>query len=231
MPWASRATTILQAWFLGSELGNGLADILLGNVNPSGKLPVSFPVTLEQNPSYGNFPGENAVIRYEEGLFVGYRHYTTQGVPTLFPFGHGLSYTTFDYSELTVSSQKFTSQRSSIAFTVTNSGDLPGDAVVQLYISPLSSAVARPVRELKGFLKLSNLKPGEARSSELSLLPKHLAYWDDRHHSWVVESGRYRLSLGHSSVSMAIETEILVEERIEWRGNSLDMLSDIRPRY
>ncbi|KAL2838660.1 beta-glucosidase precursor [Aspergillus pseudodeflectus] len=209
MPWASKATTIVQAWFLGSELGNGLADVLLGNVNPSGKLPVSFPVTLEQNPSFGNFPGENAVIRYEEGLLVGYRHYTTQGVPTLFPFGHGLSYTTFEYSDLTVSSQKFTPQGSSIAFTVTNSGALPGDAVVQLYISPLSSTVARPVRELKAFLKLSSLLPGEARSSKLSLSPEHLAYWDDIHHSWVIESGRYRLSLGHSSVIMAIETEIM----------------------
>ncbi|KAL3441430.1 glycoside hydrolase superfamily [Aspergillus insuetus] len=231
MPWAPKATTILQAWFLGSELGNGLADILLGNVNPSGKLPVSFPVTLEQNPSYGNFPGENAVIRYEEGLLVGYRHYTTQGVPALFPFGHGLSYTMFEYRDLVVSSQRFKPQGTSIAFTVVNSGALPGNAVVQLYISPLSSAVFRPVHELKGFLKLSNLLPGEARSSELSLQPEHLAYWDDSQHSWVIESGRYRLSLGHSSVSMAIQTEILVEERIQWRGNTLDMLSDIRPRY
>ncbi|KAL3471517.1 glycosyl hydrolase family 3 N terminal domain-containing protein [Aspergillus californicus] len=236
MPWASNATTILQAWFLGSELGNGLADVLLGNVNPSGKLPVSFPATLEQNPSYGNFPGRDAVIRYEEGLLVGYRHYTTKGVPALFPFGHGLSYTTFEYSNLTASGESFTPQGGSIAFTVVNSGAVPGDAVVQLYISPLSSTDVRPVRELKGFLKLSNLLPGEARSADLSLLPEHLAYWDEASSSWVVESGCYRLSLGHSSVSMAIETEIVVEERVEWRGTSPsptspDMLSDIKPRY
>ncbi|KAJ0418579.1 glycosyl hydrolase family 3 N terminal domain-containing protein [Aspergillus carlsbadensis] len=231
MPWASRAAAIVQAWFLGSELGNGLADVLLGNVNPSGKLPVSFPVALEQNPSYGNFPGENAVIRYDEGLLVGYRHYTTRGVPPLFPFGHGLSYTTFEYSSLTVSSQPFPLQGCSIAFSVRNSGSLPGDAVVQLYVSPPSSTVARPVRELKGFLKLPNLVPGEARSMDLSLLPEHLAYWDEAINAWVVESGRYRVSLGHSSVSMAIETELMVEKQFEWRGTSPDTLSVIRPKY
>lgn len=94
IPLASKISAILQSWFLGSELGNGLADIMLGEVNPSARLPVSFPIKLKHHPSYGNFPGENGIIRYDEGLLVGYRHYTTREVPTLFPFGYGLSYTT-----------------------------------------------------------------------------------------------------------------------------------------
>jgi beta-glucosidase len=228
MPWAPKAATILQAWFLGSELGNGLADVLLGKVNPSGKLPVTFPLTLEQNPSYDNFPGDaNWTIRYEEGLFVGYRYYATRGVDPLFSFGHGLSYTTFEYTELTVSAQTYTPPAHRVSLSVSNSGNLPGDAVVQLYISPLSRRVVSPVRELKGFAKLNGLQPGEVRPVELPLLPEHLSYWDEGRKSWIVEKGNYKVSIGHSSTSMAIETEITVDREYECRGKTSHLLFDV----
>jgi beta-glucosidase len=124
-------------WFLGSELGNGLAGIMLGEVNTSARLPVSFPIKLKHNPSYGNFLGENGIIHYDEGLLVGYRHYTIREVPTLFPFGYGLSYTIFTYSALDADSPYFsTDSKNRVTLAVKNSGILTGDVVIQLYVSP-----------------------------------------------------------------------------------------------
>ncbi|KAH6712483.1 glycoside hydrolase superfamily [Leptodontidium sp. MPI-SDFR-AT-0119] len=216
MPWASKAPAILQSWFLGSNLGDGIADILLGKVNPSAKLPVSFPISLKHNPSYGNFPGTNAVIRYDEGLLVGYRHYTTREVPTLFPFGHGLSYTTFDFSDLVTSDPTISPQgQNQVTLQVTNSGELEGDAVVQLYVSAPSASVFRPVRELQGFVKLHSLKPGESRPAKFQLRSEHLSYWDDAKKLWVVERGCYNILIGHSSENIVLRSEIMVDEGFE----------------
>jgi len=217
MPWASKASTILQSWFLGSELGNGLADILLGTVNPSGKLPISFPISLKNNPSYGNFPGENDNICYAEGLLVGYRHYTTREIPTLFCFGHGLSYTTFTYSNLTLPSPNSLSTGGKIEVTlsVANSGERAGDAVVQLYISAPTKEVFRPLRELQGFTKLMALEPGESRQAKLSLGCENFSHWDEGKGRWVVDKGTYRVSIGQSSEDMVLDGEVLIEEAIE----------------
>lgn len=202
---------------MGSELGNGLADIMLGEMNPSARLPVSFPIKLKHNLSYGNFPGENGIIRYDETRRFLLATVTTREVLALFPFGYGLSYTTYTYSALDADSPYFSpDSKNRVTLAVTNSGLLTGDAVVQLYVSPPPGPLFRPVRELQGFVKPHSLTPGEAKSCEFSLSREHLSHWDDVKKFWVVEKGRYTISIGHGSESMALETNVVIAERLEW---------------
>ena len=207
MPWIKSVPAVVQAWYLGSECGNALASVLSGDVNPSGKLPMTFPVALTDVGAHseGEYPGtpradgSNIVdCNYGEGIFVGYR----RDIKPLFAFGHGLSYTTFDYGKPSVSSAKMTSDGSiTVKVPVTNTGKRPGAEVVQLYISDIKSSLPRPNKELKDFRKVT-LEPGETVEVEFEITSDKLAYFDDRRHEWVAEPGEFRALIGSSSADI-----------------------------
>lgn len=200
MPWIDRVPAVLEAWFSGSEAGNALADVVFGAVNPSGKLPFSFPVRLEDNGAIalGEYPGGDSVT-YREGLFVGYRWLESKGIAPLFAFGHGLSYTTFSISDVRSDRTSLGSDgRIRVSADVTNTGDRAGAEVVQLYIGDEESSLPRPVKELKGFQKVS-LAPGETRTVTFDITPEQLQYYDDRQGAWVAESGRFTAFVGAAS--------------------------------
>jgi beta-glucosidase len=191
MPWTDAAGAILQAWFPGEEWGNALADVLSGDVSPSGKLPTTIPVRIEDTPAFTNYPGERGQVRYGEGVFVGYRWYDTRDLPPRFCFGHGLSYTTFALGEPSFDG-------ATLRVPVTNTGDLRGAEVVQCYVRDVESTVARPRQELKAFAKVW-LEPGESSEVELALDDRAFAFWDPLQHDWVVEPGEFELRIGTSS--------------------------------
>ncbi|KAI5807563.1 glycoside hydrolase superfamily [Peziza echinospora] len=189
MPWINDVSTLLQAWYQGQELGNSLYDVLLGHVSPSGKLPVTFPKRLEDTPCFHNFPGENDKVTYGEGIYLGYRHYDKAKVEPLFPFGFGLSYTTFSYSAPRISKNVFATVDDSIVVEVdiTNTGPVYGKESVQFYVAQTTKpGLGRPVKELKGFDKVE-LQPGETKTARTVLDRHALAYYDDRKAAWTVD--------------------------------------------
>ena len=191
---------IVQGWFLGSEAGNSLANVLLGEVNPSGKLPFTFPVRLQDNSAHavGEYGGSGKV-EYKEGLLVGYRWHDTKGIAPLFAFGHGLSYTTFEYSNARLSSKSIREGgKVSVEVTVTNSGERDGAEVVQLYVGDDQASVLRPAKELKGFEKVW-LKAGESKRVKLEVPYEALCFFDDEAHAWRAEKGMFTLSIGSAS--------------------------------
>jgi beta-glucosidase len=168
MPWLAEVAAVAQLWYPGQECGNAAADVLLGAVNPSGKLPQTFPARLSDAPVMdghaSSYPVENGQVHYREGVFIGYRHFEREGLKPLFPFGFGLSYTTFDYGEVSLNSERLEPGGSlRVRVPVTNSGVRAGQEVVQLYVRDVQASVARPEKELKGFVKVV-LEPGERRS-------------------------------------------------------------------
>jgi len=195
VPFADRVRAVVEGWLLGQAGGPAITDVLYGVVNPSGKITETIPYRLEDVPSFLHFPGDASGVRYGEGLFVGYRGYDASGTAVAFPFGHGLSYTTFGYSDLTVSSGD---AGLAVALTVTNTGERAGREVVQAYVGVPDSKVVRVPRELKGFAAVT-LEPGESRRVEIDVLADELAYWSVIDHSWVVESGSYVVEVGSSS--------------------------------
>lgn len=211
MPWVKQVPAILQAWFLGSEAGNSIADIIFGKVNPSGKLPMTFPVRLEDVAAHavGEYPGvkrPDADIwdeKYNEGILVGYRWHDTRKIKPLFPFGHGLSYTTFAYGKPVVSGKELTKDGElKITVAVTNTGDREGQETVQLYLTDLKAPVERPAKELKGFEKVS-LAPGETKEVTFTVKPSDLAYFDADAHDWATHPGKYRAHVASSSADIA----------------------------
>ncbi|MDY3963487.1 MAG: glycoside hydrolase family 3 C-terminal domain-containing protein [Candidatus Cryptobacteroides sp.] len=215
MPWLPKVKAVLQGWFLGSEAGNSIADVLTGRVNPSGKLPFTFPVALADGPisSESQYPGikrEGEKVYdeyYTEGIYVGYRWYESRNVPVLFPFGHGLSYTEFEYGEAKLSASALAEGRTlEVSVPVKNVGKMAGAEVVQLYVSDPECSVDRPVKELKGFGKLY-LEPGETGVLKFTLGTDDLAYFDAGKHQWVAEPGVYRVLLGASSADIRAEAE------------------------
>jgi beta-glucosidase len=204
MPWVNKVPAIIQGWFLGTEAGNALAEVLVGDVNPSGKLPFSFPVKLEDNAAHalGEFPGSNHQVKYNEGIFVGYRWHDKQNIKPLFSFGHGLSYTTFEYGKVTADKKEMASS-DKITFTVNikNNGNRKGSEVVQLYISDLKSSLPRPVKELKGFEKVS-LNPGETKTVSFTVDSSALSFFDAHKHAWVAEPGDFDAIIGASSTDI-----------------------------
>ena len=200
MPWIDRVPAVLEAWFSGSEAGNALADVVFGAVNPSGKLPFTFPVRLEDNGAIamGEFPG-NDTVTYREGLFVGYRWHEARQIAPLFAFGHGLSYTTFDVSDVRSDRASLSAKgRIRISAEVTNTGDMAGAEVVQLYIGDEESSLPRPVKELKGFRKVF-LAPGEHQTVTFDITPDLLQYYDDTKAAWVAEPGAFTAYVGTAS--------------------------------
>ncbi len=199
MPWINQVAAVVQAWYPGQECGNAIADVLFGNVNPSGKLAQTFPQRLADTPTYLDLPGENGKIYYSEGLFVGYRYYDKRQVVPLFPFGFCLSYTTFGYGPLTLSAQEIGPDDTlQISLDVTNTGTLAGKEIVQLYLRDEQASLQRPEKELKAFAKVY-LEPGERKKVTLSIDREALAYFDDATHEWVAEAGQFTLLVGASS--------------------------------
>jgi beta-glucosidase len=197
--WIDNVPAVVEAWYPGQEGGHAIADVLFGDVNPSGKLPTTFPRRPEDSPSYGNYPGKDGVVRYAEGVFVGYRHFDSKHVEPLFPFGHGLSYTRFKYGDLNVNPRRdATGTHIQVSFNLQNVGDREGAEVVQLYVHDVEASVERPVKELKAFKKV-NLKPGETQAVEFELDDTALAFYDTGRREWVAEPGEFEILIGSSS--------------------------------
>ena len=204
-PWHDSVDAIVEGWALGQGVGGALADVLTGRVNPSGRLAETIPFAVADNPSYLNFPGENCTVRYGEGVFVGYRYYTTAQRETRYAFGHGLSYTTFSHEGLDVVATGADTARARV--TVRNTGQVAGGDVVQFYVAPAPSRVRRPVRELAGFVKV-HLEPGESTVVEVELDRRVFAFWDITSDRWLVEPGTYTVQLGRSAVEIVDEAAV-----------------------
>ncbi len=216
MPWLNKVAAVVQAWYPGQECGNAIADVLFGDVTPSGKLPQTFPVRVEDNPAYLNFPGENGKVYYGEGLFVGYRYYDKKQIAPLFPFGFGLSYTTFSYSPLQLSTQEINpGDTLQVSVDVTNTGPRAGKEVVQLYVRDEQASLQRPEKELKAFAKV-HLEPGECKTVTLSIAREALAYYDDRAHEWVAEAGKFEVLVGASSQDIRATATFMLTDSISW---------------
>jgi beta-glucosidase len=199
MPWLDDVAAVVEAWFGGQETGNAMADVLFGAANPSGKLPETFPVRLADNPAFINYPGENGKVRYGEGIFVGYRYYEKKRIAPLFPFGFGLSYTTFAYDDLRLSADAITpDQTLTVQVDVTNTGQRAGQEVVQLYVRDVTANLVRPLKELKGFAKVA-LESGETKTVSMTVERGALAYYDDLLQRWIAEAGAFEVLVGSSS--------------------------------
>ncbi|WRP17544.1 glycoside hydrolase family 3 C-terminal domain-containing protein [Carboxydochorda subterranea] len=208
--WIDRVPAVLLAGLAGQASGGAVADILFGRVNPSGKLAETYPVRLEDNPSYLNFPGENGKVFYGEGLFIGYRYYEARGVQPLFPFGHGLSYTTFSYGQASLSRPSIAPGDSlEVQVPVTNTGSRDGEEIVQLYVRPHRSQLPRPVKELKGFARVA-LAPGETRPASFRLTIRDFSYYDPERGGWVAEPGTYDLLIGASSQDIRVQATVVL---------------------
>lgn len=211
MPWIHEVKAVLEGYLPGQAGGGAIADILFGAANPSAKLAETFPLRIEDNPSYLDFPGFNDRVEYREGIFVGYRYYDKKALDVLFPFGHGLSYTTFTYSDLVVSRAKMTDMDTlEVAVTVENTGKVAGSEVVQLYVSHHAPVVTRAPQELKGFAKVF-LAPGEKKTVNLTLNRRSFAYYDVSSADWMVESGRVDIRVGASSRDIRLTTAVEIE--------------------
>ena len=224
MPWADQANAIVQAWYGGNETGNAIADVIWGEVNPCGKLPLTFPRHLSQNPAFLNFRSEGGRVLYGEDVYVGYRYYEKLALQPLFPFGHGLSYTTFHFSDLEVSLSKAEARPSSsealiiAGCSVENTGLMRGAEVVQVYIQQKAPSISRPVKELKGFQKVF-LQPGEKQKVQISMERKYAcSFWEERRAMWIMEKGQYTVLVGRSSQADFLEGGFEVKETGWWSG-------------
>ncbi len=220
MPWLDQVAAVLQTWYGGQESGNALADVLFGDVNPSGKLPTTLPRRLQDTPAYINYPGENGQVLYGEGLFVGYRYYEAKDVAPLFPFGFGLSYTQFAYDNLRLSKESWQPGRGQVANSarnnifpcevradITNTGARAGQEVVQLYVRQIAPRLARPPKELKAFAKVA-LAPGETATVAFTLDEEAFAFYDPARKAWTAEAGAYQVLVGSSSADIRLVGEL-----------------------
>ena len=215
MPWIGKVKAVLEAYLGGQAVGEATVRVLFGDANPCGHLPETFPLKLEDNPSYLYYGGEGNVTEYREGVFVGYRYYDKKKMDVLFPFGYGLSYTTFEYSSLKLSTEKLKDTDTLTAtVTVKNTGSCAGKAVVQLYVGDVESTPIRPVRELKGFSKVE-LQPGESRDVSFMLDKRSFAYWNRDIRDWHVETGMFTIEAGASSRDLPLRGTVEVESTTE----------------
>ena len=215
MPWIGRVKAVLEAYLSGQAAGEAAVRVLFGDANPCGKLPETFPLKLEDNPSYLFYGGEADVAEYREGVFVGYRYYDKKNMDVLFPFGFGLSYTTFEYSGLKLSAESLKDTDTlTVTATVKNTGNRAGKTVAQLYVGDVESTPIRPVRELKGFVKVL-LQPGESKEVSFTLDKRAFAYWNRQIHDWHVETGVFTVEVGASSRDLPLKAEVTVESTVE----------------
>jgi len=205
-PWGDQAKSIVQAWYPGMEGGHALAAVLFGDVNPSGKLPMTFPVKLEDSPAHSvaQYPDENLLIDHKEGIFVGYRYFDTYEVEPAFAFGHGLSYTTFAYEDLQVSKE---GEEVKVQLTVKNTGDRRGGEIVQIYVKDPVSNVERPTQELKAFDKVW-LDAGESTQVQATLDASAFSYYDENKQAWVLEPGVFNIAVGSSSRDIRLTADV-----------------------
>jgi len=211
MPWIDHVNAILEGWLTGQASGSAVVDILFGKTNPSGKLQETFAFQLEDNPSYLNFPGVYGKVEYKESIFVGYRYYDKKKMNVLFPFGYGLSYTTFDYSNLRLSGDSIKDVDGlTVEVDVENIGDVDGSEIAQLYIHDLQARLIRPEQELKGFDKIQ-LKSGEKRTVRFHLEKRDYSYYNPHLKRWVMESGEFEIRVGKSSRDICLKQIVTVE--------------------
>jgi beta-glucosidase len=208
--WIDNTPALLDMWYGGQEGGNAIASILFGDANPSGKLPVSLPKKWEDSPAYGNYPGVNLKVNYAEGIYVGYRYFDTKNVEPQFPFGFGLSYTTFKYSDLTVTPDRISAdQPAEVSLKVTNTGTRSGAEVVELYVHDGHSKIDRPVHELKGFHRVE-LKPGESQTVKFTLDRAALSYWNTGKEAWEAMPGMFEIQAGASSRDIRLTAPLVL---------------------
>jgi beta-glucosidase len=208
MPWLDKVAAVLEGWFAGQEAGNAITAVLFGDVNPSGKLPQTFPRRLQDTPAYTNYPGENGEVYYGEGLFIGYRHYDKKDITPLFPFGYGLSYTTFAYSQLAFNAARYsTDDEIQVSLSVQNTGNCAGQEVVQLYVHDVQSSLIRPDKELKAFEKVS-LQPGEMKTVTFTLDREALSFYDPSQRQWLAEPGEFEVLIGSSARDIRLSGRI-----------------------
>lgn len=213
MPWIGKVNAVLEMYLAGEGAGEAAVRLLTGAANPSGKLAETFPLRLEDAPSYLNFPGDRERVRYAEDVFVGYRYFDSKKEEVLFPFGHGLSYTTFEYSDLKLSSGEWhEGERLKVTLTITNTGTRAGKEVVELYVSDQSGEAVRPVHELKGFEKVA-LQPGESKQVTFELGGRAFAFFDEKTHGWRVPNGKFVVEAGASSRDLRLFAEVVVHGR------------------
>ncbi|MBN1877426.1 MAG: glycoside hydrolase family 3 C-terminal domain-containing protein [Anaerolineae bacterium] len=209
--WIQHVNAVLEAWMMGQAGGGAIADVLFGKVNPSGKLAETFPVKLSDTPAYLHYPGENGKVTYGEGLFIGYRYYDTKQLPVQFPFGYGGSYTTFAYSNATVSANTFKDADGlTVTVDVTNTGSVAGKEVVQVYVHDHKSALIRPYKELKGFAKV-DLQPGETKTVTLVLDFRAFAYYHPGYRQWITEDGEFDILIGASSADIRCKQTVVLQ--------------------
>jgi hypothetical protein len=206
--WINSVDGIVEMWFAGSEGGNAIADVLLGNYNPSGKLPVTFPAKWENCSAFDSYKKYPARTYYDDDIYVGYRHFDKYGIEPLFPFGFGLSYTSFEYSNLETKTEgaKFV-----ISFDLKNAGGIKGEEVPQLYAGKIQPSVDRPVKELKNFSKVS-LDPGEIKKVSFVLSKEDLVYYDEKSDGWKTEAGDYSIMIGSSSKDIKLKSVLKLSE-------------------
>ena len=211
MPWANNVDAIVESWLGGQAGAGGVIDVLFGKVNPSGKIAETFPVKLEDTPAYFNFPGEEGDALYGERLFVGYRYYDYKNIEPLFSFGHGLSYTTFEYSDLRILNKNITDKDElSVKLKIKNTGELKGKEVVQLYVKDEQSSLIRPKKELKKFVKVE-LMPGEEKEITFNLYARDFSYYDSKRNTWIAESGSFVILVGASSRDIRLTENIALK--------------------
>jgi beta-glucosidase len=220
MPWLSRVSAVVQAWFPGQEAGNSIVDVLFGPVNPGGKLPMTIPRSLEDTPAYGNFPGDvqTLQVHYKEGIYIGYRYYDKNPEKVLFPFGFGLSYSSFEISGVKLLHTSLAhGGHISVQASVKNTGQVAGSEVVQVYISPpSSSSIDRPQKTLAGFAKVY-LSPGESKMAQVDVSFDAAAFYDESSNLWTVEKGDYEVLVGNSSTNISGREKFMVEESFTYK--------------
>lgn len=212
--WLENVPAVLEAWYPGMEGGRAIANVLFGDVNPSGKLPLTFPKKIEDSPAHKSektFPGVDHKVYYEEGIYVGYKHYDKENIEPLFPFGYGLSYTKFKFEEVTVDKDSLLSIDDNLEISVklTNIGSRAGSEVIQIYSEDVNSSINRPKRELVGFEKVF-LEPNETKTVPIKIKGRDLAFYDVSNSDWKLEKGSFILHIGSSSRDIHLEQKITV---------------------
>ncbi|MCL4264078.1 MAG: glycoside hydrolase family 3 C-terminal domain-containing protein [Anaerolineae bacterium] len=209
--WIEGAAAVLEAWMMGQAGGGAIANVLFGRANPGGKLAETYPLRLGDTPAYLNFPGENGVVRYGEGLFIGYRYYDAREQPVLFPFGYGLSYTTFAYSNPLVSASTFKDTDGvTVSVDVTNTGTMAGEEIVQVYVHDQKARLVRPYKELKGFAKVM-LQPSETKTVTIPLNFRAFAYYDPAYQQWIAEDGEFDILIGASAADIRASLTVTLQ--------------------
>ncbi|THH06674.1 hypothetical protein EW145_g3920 [Phellinidium pouzarii] len=220
MPWVNEVASVIQAWYSGNEAGNAIADVLYGKINPSAKLPLTFPIRIEDTPSYLSFGSENGKVVYREDLFVGYKHYQARKIKPLFAFGHGLSYTSFALSNLRITGPSSSDANFSaeVSVDVTNTGSVAGSEVVQVYVSLPENGTTTPQLQLKGFTKVRNLPPGASQTATIKLDKYAVSFWDTPNDVWKAVKGKYEVHVGTSSEQLLLESVFELTEEFTWSG-------------